>query len=59
MLNESFSAKLQKSRATGGWTLVIWPDSERIDMALGDNRSRDSTVVFGSLDRKVTEERCI
>ena len=27
MLNKSFSAKLQKSRAKGGWTYVVWPDS--------------------------------
>lgn len=41
MLNKSFSAKLQKSRAKGGWTLfVIWPDSERIDMALSDSRHK-------------------
>jgi hypothetical protein len=27
MLNRSFSAKLQKGRAKGGWTYVVWPDS--------------------------------
>jgi len=27
MLNKSFAAKLQKSRAKGGWTYVVWPDS--------------------------------
>jgi hypothetical protein len=26
-LNESFSAKLQRSAAKGGWTYVIWPQS--------------------------------
>jgi hypothetical protein len=26
-LNQSFTAKLQKSPAKGGWTYVIWPDS--------------------------------
>jgi hypothetical protein len=27
MLNKKFKAKLQKSRAKGGWTFVIWPAS--------------------------------
>src|SRR4051812_24551176 len=27
MLNEAFSAKLQKSPNHGGWTYVVWPDS--------------------------------
>ena len=27
MLNQSFTAKLQKSPAKGGWTYVIWPGS--------------------------------
>jgi Domain of unknown function (DUF1905) len=27
MLNKKFRAKLQKSRAKGGWTYVIWPGS--------------------------------
>jgi hypothetical protein len=27
MLNKKFRAKLQKSRAKGGWTYVIWPAS--------------------------------
>jgi hypothetical protein len=26
-LNKKFRAKLQKSRAKGGWTYVIWPGS--------------------------------
>jgi hypothetical protein len=26
-LNQSFSAKLQKSPAKGGWTYVVWPKS--------------------------------
>jgi hypothetical protein len=26
-LNQSFTAKLQKSPNKGGWTYVIWPDS--------------------------------
>jgi hypothetical protein len=26
-LNQSFTAKLQKSPAKGGWTYVVWPDS--------------------------------
>ncbi len=26
-LDEKFSAKLQKSSATGGWTYVVWPRS--------------------------------
>lgn len=28
-LNKKFRAKLQKSRAKGGWTYVIWPGSVR------------------------------
>ncbi|MFY9748642.1 MAG: DUF1905 domain-containing protein [Acidobacteriaceae bacterium] len=28
-LNQSFTAKLQKSPSKGGWTYVIWPDSVR------------------------------
>jgi len=27
MMNKSFSARLQKSPATGGWTYVVWPES--------------------------------
>jgi hypothetical protein len=27
MLKKKFRAKLQKSRAKGGWTYVVWPDS--------------------------------
>jgi Domain of unknown function (DUF1905) len=27
MLNEAFTAKLQKSTAKGGWTYVVWPQS--------------------------------
>ena len=27
MLDQTFSAKLQKSPAKGGWTYVVWPDS--------------------------------
>jgi len=27
MLNQTFTAELQKSPAKGGWTYVIWPDS--------------------------------
>jgi hypothetical protein len=27
MLNETFTATLQKSPAKGGWTYVVWPDS--------------------------------
>ncbi|HTB95141.1 MAG TPA: DUF1905 domain-containing protein [Candidatus Sulfotelmatobacter sp.] len=27
MLNKKFRAKLQKSKAKGGWTYVIWPGS--------------------------------
>ena len=27
MLNQSFSAKLEKSPNHGGWTYVVWPDS--------------------------------
>jgi uncharacterized protein DUF1905 len=27
MLNKKFRAKLQKSRAKGGWTYVVWPQS--------------------------------
>jgi hypothetical protein len=27
MLHETFTAKLQKSPAKGGWTYVIWPES--------------------------------
>jgi len=27
MLNQSFTAKLQKSPNKGGWTYVVWPDS--------------------------------
>ena len=27
MLNKKFRAKLQKSRAKGGWTYVVWPGS--------------------------------
>lgn len=27
MLNKEFRAKLQKSRAKGGWTYVVWPQS--------------------------------
>ena len=27
MLHETFTAKLQKSPAKGGWTYVVWPDS--------------------------------
>jgi len=30
MLNRSFSAKLQKGRAKGGWTYVVWPDSVKV-----------------------------
>jgi hypothetical protein len=26
-LNKKFRAKLQKSRAKGGWTYVVWPQS--------------------------------
>ncbi|MGB9030587.1 MAG: DUF1905 domain-containing protein [Acidobacteriaceae bacterium] len=26
-LNQSFTAKLQKSPNQGGWTYVVWPDS--------------------------------
>ncbi|MGC2528822.1 MAG: DUF1905 domain-containing protein [Candidatus Acidiferrum sp.] len=26
-LNKKFRAKLQKSRAKGGWTFVVWPSS--------------------------------
>jgi uncharacterized protein DUF1905 len=26
-INQSFTAKLQKSPSKGGWTYVIWPDS--------------------------------
>ena len=26
-LNQSFTAKLQKSPAKGGWTYVVWPNS--------------------------------
>jgi hypothetical protein len=29
MLNKKFRAKLQKSRAKGGWTYVIWPKSAK------------------------------
>ena len=28
-LDEHFSAKLQKSPSTGGWTYVVWPESVR------------------------------
>jgi hypothetical protein len=27
MLNEAFTAKLQKSAARGGWTYLVWPRS--------------------------------
>jgi hypothetical protein len=27
MLNQSFTAKLQRSSKKGGWTYVVWPDS--------------------------------
>lgn len=27
MLNEKFTAKLQKSASKGGWTYVVWPKS--------------------------------
>src|SRR5438874_6979572 len=27
MLNEAFTAKLQKSPQKGGWSYVVWPDS--------------------------------
>ncbi len=27
MLNKKFKAKLEKSRAKGGWTYVVWPAS--------------------------------
>ncbi len=27
MLNKTFTAKLQKSSAKGGWTYVVWPGS--------------------------------
>ncbi len=27
MLNKKFRAKLQKSKAKGGWTYVVWPRS--------------------------------
>jgi hypothetical protein len=27
MLNQSFSARLEKSPNHGGWTYVVWPDS--------------------------------
>jgi hypothetical protein len=27
VLNKKFRAKLQKSRAKGGWTYVVWPGS--------------------------------
>jgi hypothetical protein len=27
MLSKSFSAKLEKSPSTGGWTYVVWPGS--------------------------------
>jgi hypothetical protein len=27
MLNQRFTAKLQKSPAKGGWTYVVWPSS--------------------------------
>ena len=27
MLNKKFTAKLQNSRAKGGWTYVVWPRS--------------------------------
>jgi hypothetical protein len=27
MLNEIFTAKLQKSSSKGGWTYVVWPNS--------------------------------
>jgi hypothetical protein len=29
MLNQSFSAKLEKSPNHGGWTYVVWPDSAK------------------------------
>ena len=29
MLNEAFTAKLQKSVQKGGWTYIVWPDSVR------------------------------
>ncbi len=27
MLNQSFTAKLQKSPSKGGWTYLVWPES--------------------------------
>lgn len=27
LLNQQFTAELQKSSSKGGWTFVIWPDS--------------------------------
>lgn len=27
MINETFTAKLEKSPSKGGWTYVIWPES--------------------------------
>ena len=27
LLNQQFTAELQKSTSKGGWTFVIWPDS--------------------------------
>ena len=29
MLNKKFTAKLQKSKARGGWTYVVWPGSAK------------------------------
>jgi hypothetical protein len=29
MLNQSFTAKLQKSPKKGGWTYVVWPGSAK------------------------------
>ena len=29
MLNQMFTAKLQKSSNTGGWTYVVWPGSAK------------------------------
>jgi len=53
MLNKKFRAKLQKSRAKGGWTNVVWPRSvEFFGILIGVGQGQDrwasvSELVYG------------